>query len=137
MCQSNAPSSHDLTKICFTGGGAAAAAAAVSCRGRVPSLASFGASESGNAYKGWISGALALPAAGYPYTLFPMNIFKWYVDVVHFVGNIKEIVFCLCWVNYLLVWHFQYFPTKWSIRNSSQYLNHELVYNADAICHTC
>ncbi|KAK6158436.1 hypothetical protein DH2020_005750 [Rehmannia glutinosa] len=49
----------------FSGGRAAAAAAAVSCRGRVPSLASFGASESGNAYRGWISGALALPAAAF------------------------------------------------------------------------
>ncbi|KAL8521286.1 hypothetical protein ACS0TY_011719 [Phlomoides rotata] len=47
----------------FSGGRAAAAAAAVSCRGRVPSLAAFGAS--GNAYGGWISGALALPAAAF------------------------------------------------------------------------
>lgn len=49
----------------FSGGRAAAAAAVVSSRGRLPSLASFGASESGNAYKGWISGALALPAAAF------------------------------------------------------------------------
>ncbi|KAL0447757.1 UNVERIFIED_CONTAM: Nucleoside diphosphate kinase, chloroplastic [Sesamum latifolium] len=43
-------------------GGRAAAAAAVSCRGRVSSLASYGVSESG---KGWISGVLALPAAAF------------------------------------------------------------------------
>ncbi|KAH6760931.1 Nucleoside diphosphate kinase family protein [Perilla frutescens var. frutescens] len=49
----------------FSGGRAAAAAAAVSSRGRVSSLASFGASESGNAYSGWISSALALPAAAF------------------------------------------------------------------------
>ncbi|KAL0312449.1 UNVERIFIED_CONTAM: Nucleoside diphosphate kinase IV, chloroplastic/mitochondrial [Sesamum radiatum] len=47
----------------FSGGRAAAAAAAVSSRGRVSSLASFGASESGNAYRSWIYGALALPTA--------------------------------------------------------------------------
>ncbi|XP_057802518.1 nucleoside diphosphate kinase 3-like [Salvia miltiorrhiza] len=47
----------------FSGGRAAAAAAVVSSRGRASSLASFGASESGNAYRGWITGALALPAA--------------------------------------------------------------------------
>ncbi|KAL0393681.1 UNVERIFIED_CONTAM: Nucleoside diphosphate kinase IV, chloroplastic/mitochondrial [Sesamum latifolium] len=48
----------------FSGGrAAAAAAAAVSSRGRVSSLASFGASESGNAYRSWIYGALALPTA--------------------------------------------------------------------------
>ncbi|KAL3635706.1 Nucleoside diphosphate kinase 4, chloroplastic [Castilleja foliolosa] len=46
-------------------GRAAAAGAAVSSRGRASSLASFGASESGNAYKGWISGVLALPAAAF------------------------------------------------------------------------
>ncbi|EYU23339.1 hypothetical protein ABFS82_01G060800 [Erythranthe guttata] len=49
----------------FSGGRAAAAAAAVSSRGRVASLASFGASESGNAYRGWISGALTLSAAAF------------------------------------------------------------------------
>ncbi|KAK6129944.1 hypothetical protein DH2020_036338 [Rehmannia glutinosa] len=42
-----------------------AAAAAVSGRGKGSSLASYGFSESGNAYKGWISGALALPAAAF------------------------------------------------------------------------
>lgn len=49
----------------FSGGRAAAAAAAVSSRGRVSSLAAFGASESGNAYRGWISSAFALPAAAF------------------------------------------------------------------------
>lgn len=53
-----------LRILCISGGRAAAAAAVASCRGRVSSLASFSASESGNAYRGWISGALALPAAG-------------------------------------------------------------------------
>ncbi|GER41524.1 nucleoside diphosphate kinase family protein [Striga asiatica] len=48
----------------FSGGRSAAAAAAVSYRGRVTSLASIGAYESGN-YAGWISSALALPAAAF------------------------------------------------------------------------
>ncbi|KAL2236714.1 UNVERIFIED_CONTAM: Nucleoside diphosphate kinase IV, chloroplastic/mitochondrial [Sesamum indicum] len=47
----------------FSGGRAAAAAAAVSSRGRVSSLVSFGTSESGNAYRSWIYGALVLPTA--------------------------------------------------------------------------
>ncbi|KAI3453825.1 hypothetical protein Pfo_010488 [Paulownia fortunei] len=59
----SAASKH--TSRSFSGGRAAAAAAAVSCRGRVSSLASYGLSESGNAYRGWISGALALPAAAF------------------------------------------------------------------------
>lgn len=45
-------------------GRAAAAAVAVLIRGKVPSLASYGRTASGNASGGWISGALALPAAG-------------------------------------------------------------------------
>ncbi|XP_055822263.1 uncharacterized protein LOC129890812 [Solanum dulcamara] len=49
----------------FSGGRAAAAAATVSLRGVVPSLASYGRSESGNASRAWISGVLALPAAAY------------------------------------------------------------------------
>ncbi|KAG6391452.1 hypothetical protein SASPL_149207 [Salvia splendens] len=46
----------------FSGGRAAAAAAVVSSRGRAASLC---ASKSGNAYTGWISSALALPAAAF------------------------------------------------------------------------
>lgn len=49
----------------FSGGRAAAAAAIVSSRGRVSSLASFGAFESENAYRSWISGAFALPVAAF------------------------------------------------------------------------
>lgn len=49
----------------FSGGRAAAAAATVSLRGVVPSLASYGRTESGNASRAWISGVLALPAAAY------------------------------------------------------------------------
>ena len=45
-------------------GRAAAAAAAVSLRGKVPYLASYGRTDSGNASRGWIYGTLALPAAG-------------------------------------------------------------------------
>ncbi|PIN20138.1 Nucleoside diphosphate kinase [Handroanthus impetiginosus] len=45
--------------------GRAAAASAVSCRGRVSYLASYGLSEPGNAHRGWIYGALALPAAAF------------------------------------------------------------------------
>ncbi|KAL2524945.1 Nucleoside diphosphate kinase IV [Abeliophyllum distichum] len=51
------------TSRSFSGG--RAAAAALTCRGRVSSLSSYGASESGNAFRGWISGVLALPAAAY------------------------------------------------------------------------
>ncbi|XP_058203582.1 nucleoside diphosphate kinase 3-like [Rhododendron vialii] len=46
-------------------GRAAAAAVAVLIRGKVPSLASYGRTASGNASGGWVSGALALPAAAY------------------------------------------------------------------------
>lgn len=49
----------------FSGGQAAAAATVVSCRGRVSSLASYSLSESGNAYRSWISGILTLPAAAF------------------------------------------------------------------------
>lgn len=49
----------------FAEGQAVAAAAAVASRGKLPSLASYyGRGTSGNAARGWISGALALPAAG-------------------------------------------------------------------------
>uniref|UniRef100_A0A5B6ZPJ5 Nucleoside diphosphate kinase n=1 Tax=Davidia involucrata TaxID=16924 RepID=A0A5B6ZPJ5_DAVIN len=44
---------------------AAASAAAVSLRGKAPSLVLYGKANSGNASRGWISGALALPAAAY------------------------------------------------------------------------
>ncbi|XP_058224028.1 nucleoside diphosphate kinase 3-like [Rhododendron vialii] len=46
-------------------GRAVASAAAVVFRGKVPFLASYGRTHSGNASGGWISGALALPAAAY------------------------------------------------------------------------
>ncbi|KAG6399402.1 hypothetical protein SASPL_140883 [Salvia splendens] len=46
-------------------GGKAATAAVVSCRRRMSYLASYSLSESGNAYRGWISGVLALPAAAF------------------------------------------------------------------------
>lgn len=48
---------------------AAAAAAAVSFRGKLPSLAAYGRASSRNASRGWISGALALPAAGIDYNI--------------------------------------------------------------------
>ncbi|KAG5593406.1 hypothetical protein MTR67_037429 [Solanum verrucosum] len=57
--------SSKQTSRAFSGGRAAAAAATVSLRGVVPSLASYGRSESGNASRAWISGVLALPAAAY------------------------------------------------------------------------
>jgi len=53
------------SKHSSSGGRAAAAAAVVSRRARLSSLASIGASESGNAYRAWISGALALPVAAF------------------------------------------------------------------------
>ncbi|KAF3448710.1 hypothetical protein FNV43_RR09423 [Rhamnella rubrinervis] len=50
----------------YSEGQAVAAAAAVASRGKLPSLASYyGRGTSGNAARGWISGALALPAAAY------------------------------------------------------------------------
>ncbi|KAL2551105.1 Nucleoside diphosphate kinase IV [Forsythia ovata] len=49
------------TSRSFSGG--RAAAATVSRRGKVSSLASYGASESGNTFRSWISGALGLPSA--------------------------------------------------------------------------
>ncbi|KAG5539533.1 hypothetical protein RHGRI_019921 [Rhododendron griersonianum] len=49
----------------FAEGRAVASAAAVVFRGKVPFLASYGRTHSGNASGGWISGALALPAAAY------------------------------------------------------------------------
>ncbi|XP_016557791.2 nucleoside diphosphate kinase III, chloroplastic/mitochondrial isoform X2 [Capsicum annuum] len=49
----------------FSGGRAAAAAATVSLRGVVPSLASYGRTESRNSSTSWIPGLLALPAAAY------------------------------------------------------------------------
>ncbi|RVW43130.1 Nucleoside diphosphate kinase IV, chloroplastic/mitochondrial [Vitis vinifera] len=45
-------------------GRAVAAVAALSSRGK-PFLSSFGNAGSGNAYRGWLSGVLALPAAAY------------------------------------------------------------------------
>ncbi|XP_060178502.1 nucleoside diphosphate kinase 3-like [Lycium barbarum] len=47
------------------GGRAAAAAATVSLRSVVPSLVSYGRTESRNSSTSWISGILALPAAAY------------------------------------------------------------------------
>ncbi|CAA2996838.1 nucleoside diphosphate kinase 3-like [Olea europaea subsp. europaea] len=47
----------------FSGG--RAAAAALTFRGRVQALSSSGSFESGNAFRGWISGVLAIPAAAY------------------------------------------------------------------------
>ncbi|PON45209.1 Nucleoside diphosphate kinase [Parasponia andersonii] len=50
----------------YSEGRAVAAAAAVAGRGKVAFLASnFGRAGAGNAYNGWVSGALALPAAAY------------------------------------------------------------------------
>ncbi|KAK4486350.1 hypothetical protein RD792_009022 [Penstemon davidsonii] len=57
--------SSKQTSRSFSGGRAAAAGAAVSSRGRLSSLASYSASESGNAYRGWIAGAVALPTAAF------------------------------------------------------------------------
>ncbi|CAL5433762.1 unnamed protein product [Camellia sinensis] len=55
-------------QICFPScqkGRAVASAATVLLRGNVPYLASYGRTDSGNTSRGWISGALALPAAAY------------------------------------------------------------------------
>uniref|UniRef100_A0A5B6ZPX6 Nucleoside diphosphate kinase n=1 Tax=Davidia involucrata TaxID=16924 RepID=A0A5B6ZPX6_DAVIN len=49
----------------FAEGRTAATVAAVSLRGKVPSLASYGKASSGSTSRGWISGILALPAAAY------------------------------------------------------------------------
>ncbi|GFS35607.1 nucleoside diphosphate kinase family protein [Actinidia rufa] len=53
-------SSHVLTE-----GRAGAAAATVSLRGKMPCLASYGRTNSGNTSSGWISAALAFPAAAH------------------------------------------------------------------------
>ncbi|XP_060206824.1 nucleoside diphosphate kinase 3-like [Lycium barbarum] len=69
ICKSASRAAKSLiskhTSRAFSGGRAAAAAAAVSLRGVVPSLASYGRTESGNTSRAWISGFLALPAAAY------------------------------------------------------------------------
>ncbi|KAM7531409.1 hypothetical protein LguiB_034819 [Lonicera macranthoides] len=53
------------TSHVFPEGRAAATAAAVSFRGKLPSLAAYGRASFRNTSGGWISGALALPAAAY------------------------------------------------------------------------
>ncbi|XP_057810001.1 nucleoside diphosphate kinase 3-like [Salvia miltiorrhiza] len=58
-------SASKRTARSFSGGEAAAAAGAVTCRGRVSSLASYSLSKSRNACGGWIPGLLALPAAAF------------------------------------------------------------------------
>lgn len=63
--------------------GGHAAAASVSCRGRISSLASYGATESGKAYKVWLSGALSLPAAGYRTFSSKMNFFS--IEMLYFI----------------------------------------------------
>lgn len=63
----------------FAEGQAVATAAAVTLRGKVPAFASnFGRAGSENASRGWISGALAVPAAGIQYKIqfyFPFRLF--------------------------------------------------------------
>lgn len=59
-------SASKSSSLLSEGRAAAAAAATTSFRGNVSSLASFyGSANSGSASTGWISGALALPAAAY------------------------------------------------------------------------
>ncbi|KAI7989335.1 hypothetical protein LOK49_LG13G01006 [Camellia lanceoleosa] len=58
-------SSSKQTFHVFAEGQAAAGAAAVSFRGRLPSLLASYGRDSGKVSGGWISGALALPAAAY------------------------------------------------------------------------
>lgn len=73
ICRSAAPRAarsllSSYSKQCsrsISGGRAAAAATAVSLRGFIPSLASFGGEERTNASRAWISGVIALPAAAY------------------------------------------------------------------------
>lgn len=55
-------------------GRAAAAAAAVSLRGRATSLAAYGRVDSGNASQNWVSGLLAIPAAGSNYLIYLCRI---------------------------------------------------------------
>lgn len=67
---------RSLGSICMSwlvvsaGGRAAAAAATVSLRGVVPSLASYGRTESRNSSTSWIPGLLALPAAGWHRSIY-------------------------------------------------------------------
>nr|XP_043639295.1 uncharacterized protein LOC122610366 isoform X2 [Erigeron canadensis] len=57
-------SKHNNPRL-FSSGRAVAAAAAVSSKGVLPALASFGRDNSGNTSSSWIAGAFALPAAAY------------------------------------------------------------------------
>ncbi|GKC33772.1 hypothetical protein Tco_1046156, partial [Tanacetum coccineum] len=50
-------------------GRAVAAATAVSVKGVLPALSSFGRDRSGNTSGSWIAGAFALPAAGFLYAI--------------------------------------------------------------------
>ena len=50
------------------------AAAAVSVKGVLPALASFGRDYSGNTSSTWIAGAFALPAAGFHIRLLSSNL---------------------------------------------------------------
>ncbi|CAA2985633.1 nucleoside diphosphate kinase 3-like, partial [Olea europaea subsp. europaea] len=63
ICEDSSPAASKQTSRSFSRERSAAAAATVSCRGRASSLASSGASESGNKYRSWIAGAIALPSA--------------------------------------------------------------------------
>lgn len=72
ICRSAAPRAarsllSSYSKQCSRSisGGRAAAATAVSLRGFIPSLASYGRDERTNASRAWISGVIALPAAAY------------------------------------------------------------------------
>lgn len=58
-------SASKQTSHVFSEGRAVASAATVLLRGKVPYLVSYGRTDSGNTSRGWISGALALPAAAY------------------------------------------------------------------------
>ncbi|GMP72720.1 hypothetical protein CsSME_00030650 [Camellia sinensis var. sinensis] len=53
------------TSHVFSESRAVASAATVLLRGKVTYLASYGRTDSGNTSRGWMSGALALPAAAY------------------------------------------------------------------------
>ncbi|THG02332.1 nucleoside diphosphate kinase IV, chloroplastic/mitochondrial-like [Camellia sinensis] len=58
-------SASKQTSHVFSESRAVASAATILLRGKVPYLASYGRTDSGNTSRGWMSGALALPAAAY------------------------------------------------------------------------
>lgn len=89
--------------VSFAEGQAVATAAAVTLRGKVPAFASnFGRAGSENASRGWISGALAVPAAGIQYKIqfhFPFRLF--FFSMFQFVLIPVSVVYLFPYLSFL------------------------------------